>query len=238
MELDAEQQTLARVDGRGNRSTMTYDSRGRMVESIEAAGTAVAARAFVEYDANSNRTRVLHPRHFTEATPFITTYEYTGRNLLKSTTEAFGTPDAATMSQTYLLDGRIENTTDGRGNVWSQRWKQCCGRLAAKIDPLLADGTQPATYFAYDFYGNVTQTVRLRDIAGLATCCAPDLADADTLSETTAKYDARHRKIAETVWLDPLGTVDENDPPILRRRRRARRKNGPDHALALRRKPR
>ena len=42
-----------------------------------------------------------------------------------------------------------------------------------------------------------------------------DAPDSRTLSETTTRFDSKDRPVASTVWLEPLGLVDPNDPPIL-----------------------
>ena len=219
MELDAAQQTVARVDGRNIRHTMSYDTRGRLTQKIEAESvggnaTTVQAKTQFEYDANSNRTRIKNPRTFTENSNFYTEFTYNGRNLTASQTEAAGKPESATLSYTYFLDKRLADTTDGRNFVWSQTYKECCGRLATKADPVLGDNKQPVTYFGYDFFGNTTHTARLKDVAGVPDCCTGNLDTAQILNETTTKFDARNRPIAQTVWLDPIGQIDENDPPI------------------------
>jgi len=219
MELDADGQTIANVDGRNIRHTMKYDSRGRTIEMVEAesvggVASADAAKTVYEFDAQGNSTRIKHPRTFTEASNFFTDYTYTGRNLLASQTEAATTPEAATMSYVYLVDKRLSETTDGRGSAWTQTWKECCGRIATKVDPLLADGTRPYTYFQQDFYGKTTHTVRLKDFATYASCCMSDPLDVDTLNESTMKFDARHRPVAQTTWLVARGSVDPNSVPI------------------------
>ena len=105
-------------------------------------------------------------------------------------------------------------TVDALGNTWETTWKECCGRLAAKIDPQLADDTRPLTYVQQDFYGNTTHTVRLKDYAAFTSCCGHDPLNGDTLNETTTKFDARHRPVAQTVWLVAQGAVDPNNVPI------------------------
>ena len=220
LEVDAAQQTTARIDGRNVRHAVTYDSRGRVIQTIEAesiagVATSVQAKTQFEYDANSNRTRIKNPRTFTENSNFYTEFIYTGRNLLASQIDAAGKPESATTSYTYFLDKRLADTTDGRGFVWRQTYKECCGRLATKADPQLSPtGPQPVTYFGYDYFGNTTHTARLSDISGVPDCCTGNLDSTKILNETTTKFDARNRAIAQTIWLDPIGQVDENDPPI------------------------
>jgi len=226
---DVESQIVKVIDARGVVSTKLYDERGRTkldvaataqldMNGVEVPITDLKVKAGTEYtyDDQNNLLQIKHPRSFdpTEGGDFITKFTYTNRNLPKSRTEAFGRPEAATMSFEYALDGRVLNTTDGRNKVWSNVWKQCCGRLGATVSPTLENGTRPITFFNYNFSGDLTHVVKLRDIASLPNCCSPDPVDADTYTEATTKYDARHRPIAQTVWFSPLGQVDENDPPI------------------------
>lgn len=218
-ELDDAGQWVARVDGRNIRHTMSYDSRARLIESIEAksvAGTdtTVQGKMQFEYDANSNRTRIKHPRTFTESANFYTEFTYNGRNLVASQIEAAGRTEAATTSFTYFLDKKLKDTTDGRNNVWSNTYKECCGRLSTKAAPVLDDSKQPITYYGYDAFGNTTHIVQLSDVSGVTSCCSGSLDTTKILTQTTTKYDARNRPIAQTVWLDATGTVDETNPPI------------------------
>jgi len=228
-EYDVEGQVLKRIDARGIVDTFTYDFQGRLKSTTKAAAkrdaagaeTAItnmkiAAKTEYTYDAQGNTLSVKHPRSFdpAEGADFITQSAYTNRNLLKTRTEAFGRTEAATQSFTYTLERKLADVTDGRGNIWSQIWKQCCGRLAAKVDPLLTDSTRPLTFYNYDAVGNQTHTAVLRDISGLPSCCNPDPLDADTYSEITTRYDVLNRPIAQTRWLAALGQVNENNPPI------------------------
>jgi len=226
---DVESQVAKVTDARGVVSTKLYDDRGRTklaltaaaqldVNGVEVPITDLKVKAGTEYtyDDQNNLLQIKHPRSFDPADSgdFITKFTYTNRNLPKSRTEAFGRPEAATMSFDYALDGRVLNTTDGRNNVWSNIWKQCCGRLGATVSPTLEDGTRPITFFNYNYSGDLTHIVKLRDVASLPNCCSPDPTDADTYMEATTKYDARHRPVAQTVWFSALGQVDENNPPI------------------------
>ena len=220
MGLDSEGQVLTKTDGRGTVAAYTYDSRGRLTQSVEAFGSTIAATTQFQYDAQGNRTLVIKPRQFAEGSAFQTAYAYTGRNLLKSKTEAFGKPEAATESYTYYLDRRPQDTTDGRGNVWTKVWKQCCARLGVVADPSIPDYTggpnpiRPVSLYEYNYFGDATHVSRARNVDPLPTCCLDDVPDADTINETTTKYDARHRPIAQTVWLTPLPDVDEQNPYI------------------------
>ena len=153
-ELDVEGQRIATIDPRGIRHESVYDSRGRMIESTEAAGTAIAAINTTEFDANSNVTAQVSPRGLR------TEMAYTRRNKVASQTEAAGTTDAATMFMTYLADGRRNLTTDYRGNILQQIWHLCCGRPQASIDQ-----AGHGSITNNDFYGNITHIINVEDVA-------------------------------------------------------------------------
>lgn len=195
--------------------------------------SALAATTEYDYDDQGNVLEVRHPRHFDSTDPqfgsFRTVMTYTQRNLLKSRTEGFGTADAATENYTYFLDGRPDTTTDARGNAWSKLWGLCCGRIMATIDPPAdVDNTstlkRAASITRHDAHGNLTHQGRVVDVSNVTFPGPPpgaglpqaglDLPDAETLSEVTTRYDARHRPIASTVWLVPRGTVHPDDVPI------------------------
>jgi hypothetical protein len=58
--------------------------------------------------------------------------------------------------------------------------------------------------------GNVTHTAIVANLppssAGMYNYNNP--VDADTVQEITTRYDARNRKIAQTVWLVPQGSIN------------------------------
>jgi len=171
----------------------------------------VEAKTVTVYDANSNVIEIQHPRHFAPNDPAFnncrTLMTYTGRNKLKTRTEAAGTAIAATESFTYTLLGRRDTHTDLNGNAWTTMSPTCCGRQTVTVDPLGND-----TITNRDAEGNVTHTAVVSDL--LSHTSYLNLDDAKTLSETTVKYDERGRPIARTVWLTPLGNVDPTNPPI------------------------
>ena len=216
---DDEGQVIATIDPRGIRHETDYDFRGRTTFQIAAADT-LAQTTQALYDANSNVIEVRNPRYFSEGINDRTVMTYNDRNLLETRTLASGSSIAATESFTYYDDGRAKDHTDFRGNTSIKVWKQCCGRLGVVAGPVYTDkdGNQrrSAQTMQYDHFGNVTHTTTLEWDAGavLPPCCYPDPSNDDTLQEVTTKYDARHRPIARTVWLQPLDAVDANDVPI------------------------
>jgi RHS repeat-associated protein len=234
---NADRQVIAQVDGRGLVDLYEYDGRARRIVSLKngaqiAAGATlddiqnqvwtaitdptVAQRTEIIYDEQSNISAMKHPRYFdsNDSQGYLkdqVTRTYTGRNLLASQTEAPGTLDAATEYFSYFLDKRAKGRTDGRGNVWSQLWHICCGRIQASLDPA-GHGTITNT----DFFGNVTHTAVVANLPNDVTAYDwHDPIDADTISEVTTKYDARNRQIAQTQWLTPLGFVNDHARPDL-----------------------
>ena len=192
-QLDTVGQAIATIDPRGIRHERTYDSRGRRIQSIEAAGSPIEAFSSTEYDANSNVTA------FVDARGIRTEMTYTNRNLNASTTVAAGTSDQATSHQTYFLDKKPDSTYDYKNLRTRNLWHQCCGRLQATIDPA-ANGNGRITN--NDYYGNITHFADVKKVGQHNNFHDP--VDSWTLAETTRLYDARHRLIAETRWLESL----------------------------------
>jgi len=210
--LDDGGNTIEKIDGRGIRHTTSHDSRGQLVERVDAFGTSLAAKTELDYDANGNVTEIRAPRYFDSNDTngyqnCRTTMTYTGRDLLASRTDAPGTPEAATESYSYTLDGRRDTHTDARGNDWRSIYHACCARQQASIDPL-GHGMITNT----DYSGNVTHSAVVADIV---THSDPhDPVDSKTLKEVTTRHDKRGRPVARTTWLVPLGNVDPNNVPI------------------------
>ena len=220
---DAEGQVTTVVDPRNVTATYEYDSRGRKTAMVAADGSAIEARTETIYDANSNVTEVRSPRYFAPGSTdpngtgkARTTMTYTQRNLLASRTVAPGTAEAATDSYTYNDDRTLNTHTDFRGNDWQTLWRSCCQRVKAQVMPAAdVDGTtnkRAGTITLQDHGGSPTYMAQVSDIDAVTNFRDPG--SSITLAETTTRYDSRNRPIARTVWLVPLGTVDENDPPI------------------------
>ena len=192
----------------------------------------LAAKTQTLYDANSNVIETRHPRYFDadDSAGYqqcSSKFTYTHRNLTKTATVAAGAPAytagsptdvQVTMSYTYYNDGRQKSITDYRGNVSRTLWHQCCGRSQGSID-----AAGHGKLINTDFYGNVTHTAFVKDLGSdvttnangleiVATAHSPN--NLRTLSETTTRFDSRHRVVARTVWLQPQGQIDPNDVPI------------------------
>ena len=227
---DVEGQTTEVTDPRGIKHQTQYDSRGRVTFQISDAGTGgINQTTQTLYDANSNVIEVRNPRYFAAVSVNDRTrMSYTHRNLLESRIVGYapGLPDTdllnveATESYTYYDDGRPETHTDFRGYTTTKVWKQCCGRLGVVAGPAFTDKAnnrvRKATIIQYDFYGNQTHTADMviGENEALPSCCENNPDNTKTLTEITTKFDARHRPIARTVWLQPLDVVDPNDVPI------------------------
>lgn len=206
---DVEGQVIGSTDERGITSVIGYDAQGRVTATVEAATDASTVPATITpyaaltgfgYDANGNRTMVVHPRSFTRnpttgdftqvAVPFVTASIYTGRNLLKSVTEASGTSDAATVNYTYTLTKQKASQSDPRNAAWLTNFTYyaCCNRLYQMIDALGL-----ATTYTYDANGNVL-TVR----------------DANNTGENRI-YDARNRPLTVTNTDNETTTITYDD---------------------------
>jgi RHS repeat-associated protein len=225
-EYDAAGNTLASIDANGNRSEFVYDANTRLVEQKEAVGTAVEAKTQFVYDLQGNRTRVVHPRTFSEApNVFYTDSTFNGRNMLATQTAAATTGIAATESFTYWPDGRQRDHTDARGNVTTSMWSHCCGYHRASADPAADNdddaNTVPTRAAFIDRRDSENRLVHAYSVADWAPFpqdpAAPEAVYSNpptTLNEATTRFDALSRPIARTVWLVQLENVNKNDPPI------------------------
>jgi RHS repeat-associated protein len=220
---DAQGQLLTQTDPRGVVRKTTYDARGRTFEQFEAFGTPEEAKTQMAYDPQGNPLQILSPRHFTEAGGFITEMTYTARNLLATRTVAKNRPEQATESWTYFLDRQEQNHVDFRGNTSTKSWGWCCARLQGTITPPASVDTsgvdkRSVRTMRYSFAGDLTHSALAKDIANVTFPTGQNqflnVPDSETLSETTTKFDARHRPVATTRWLSPRGAVNPDSVPI------------------------
>ena len=211
--LNSEGQTTATIDPLGNTHTVLFDSRGRAIEQVAASGTAVASKTKTIYDLASRPIEVQSPRYFdaTDTTGLNkarSTMTYTGRGLLLTRTESPGTPEVATETYTYNIEGNPLTRVDARSQTWTTVWNTCCGRKQAAFDPY-----GHGTIVNVDNLGRAAHTATVSNVTAHSGNYKDPL-DAQTLGEVTTKYDSRGRVSARTVWLTPLGPVDPNAPPI------------------------
>lgn len=197
---DAEGQTLISTDARGSNTWMQYDKLGRNTLTIIAVGTPEEIRSSNGFDDNSNLVETKSARHFSENINAIDMFAYNGRNMKSSHTTAPSTPEEATQSWTYYLDGTANEHTDFRGNIAKQIWHTCCARLQASID---RDG-QSTTIYNTDHKG---QAIHSATVSQNPAGNWHNPVDADTLQEVTSRFDGRGRTTHTTVWLSPLGSI-------------------------------
>jgi YD repeat-containing protein len=225
--LDAVGQRIAVIDPRAITSTTTFDTRGRVTKTVQASSdSTVAATTQYAFDAQSNVLTIQSPRFSISSDTGgyqkdQITKTYTHRNLLLTQTAASGAAEAGTQTFTYYNDGRIQTRADERGDAWTTVWMRCCARIGSQVDPSVADVSPASNYqgvhvFDYNNYGDQTQEYVVKLPAGtqLPGCCDGSAPTGTVVTETTTAYDVRHRPIFRTVWLQPLGAIDNNNPPI------------------------
>jgi len=200
-----------------------YDARGRRTATRRAVDTALETLASVEYGAAGHIVSAAEPFVLGSAeTPATMTTTVDGRNLVSSHTEAAGTQVERTRSFTYTIDGRPRTRVDARGHTWLTVDRTCCPLVVAQLEPQLPDGSYQGTVTLQDDNNRETYRARvggITDTNGDGEITAADapwrnFPDADTVSETTTRYDAGGRAIAQTDWLTPLGQINENAAPI------------------------
>jgi len=175
-------------DGRNTPTRFEYDSQGRKAAVIAAPGSTIQARTEYQFDRAGNCTREIHPREFTEGGTFETAFTYTGRNLVASVTEGFGTPLAATKYSTYTLSRKLQSETDFRGNATTFAYTACCDRLTSRTDPSGA-----VTSYTHDPFGNIVTT-------------------ADPNGNVTRRtFDARNRVVTSTNGANEATTFTYDD---------------------------
>ena len=214
--IDAEGQVLLTTDPRGIKTLELYDVLGRTVREFTAVTEQEEQLSETDYDDASNVIEIRHPRHFSEVDgnndPIraVETFTWNGRNLQASHTIADGDANLeATESWTYYLDGRKKSHTDFRGNSNLIQWHVCCGRLQAIVQ---RDG-QSTSISNTDFNGNITHTAVVKVDPSVGGTVAPnwhDPSDADTIQETTTRFDGLNRPQFQTKWQTALGEVDDD----------------------------
>jgi RHS repeat-associated protein len=199
------------LDGRGTSTTYDYDSRGQQIRQRAAQGTALEAVTEWTYDVAGNTLEVRTPRYFDATDPAYqqakSTTTYNGRNQVVTSTEAPGTPVAATTQTSYYADGRVDTTTDARGNAWKSVWYSCCGNSVGQRDPA-GHGSLSNS----DPMGHAAHTAVVQDFDMHTT--VQDPLDAKTLAESTTKFDVLGRPVASTQWLTARGLVDPQSVPL------------------------
>jgi RHS repeat-associated protein len=166
-------QVLSKTNGRGVRTSHTYDALGRAVQTIEADGTTVSRIRKFEYDLGGRPTKETLPRTQREGRAFETVYTYTNRGLVATKTLGAGSTDAAVTSFTYTPTGRLATETDAAGGITAKTY-DASDRLTTSKDAL-----GNVTTYAYDGVGNTTS---VKNPLGQAT---------------TTTYDRLGRKLTE-----------------------------------------
>jgi RHS repeat-associated protein len=210
---DSDGQLTQVIDGRNIETRYEYDSRGRETKKTAAFGTSLAAVTETSYDLTGKTTEVRMPRYFdsSDTEGFNKAKEnwtYDGAGRVLTHTEAAGSPVAATESFTYFADGRQQTHTDYRGKVWTNIDDTCCGKSTASKNPLghgSIRNTDPAR-----------RVIHTATVANVDTSAANmlDPVNANTLAESTTKYDNLGRTVATTTWLTTRGSIDPLSPPI------------------------
>ena len=200
------------VDERSASTITEVNSVGRAIRIKQAAGTPVEAKTETLYDAAGNAVEVRSPRYFDANDPngfekSRTVMTYDGANRVLTRTEAPGTVEVGTESYTYDTSGRQTTRTDARGKVWTTNYASCCGHSVASRNPL-----GHGSISNQNAGGLTVHTAGIADVDSHTSLLNP--VDTKTLQETTIKYDALGRSVASTVWLQPLGLVDSENPPI------------------------
>lgn len=162
---DVAGQVLARIDAAGVSSGSLYDQQGRVTEtSVADRVSGQVVKTVVAYDPQGNRTQVTAPRSFAPDAPgtFVSSFTYTGRNLVASQTESFTPkPDSelpaitVTTNFTYTLTGQKKSESNPRNPAWLTEFTygSCCDRLEK-----VTDATGHETRYDYDNVGRVTST--------------------------------------------------------------------------------
>jgi RHS repeat-associated protein len=157
---DAEGDQASIADPLANKTTMTYDSDGRLLTRTNPSGVVttnvydaggeltkttdpLVHSTTYTYDANGNRTST------TDANGHTTTYRYDPDDELIQTTQ----PDGSTANTGYDADGNLVSQTDGNGHTTSYSFNGL-NQTASSTDP---DGR--TTKYTHDGVGNLLTEV-------------------------------------------------------------------------------
>lgn len=153
---------VATLDERGSLTLRTFDSLGRLLAETSASGTVNARTTTFNYtsglgggcgcNTGDRPVTITHP----DGTVTLNTYDAEWR--LVATTQAFGTPEAATTGFTYDLAGQRTSMIDPLGRITTYTY-DLDGRVTTEIQ---ASGTPVAltTTRAYNLDGNVVSTTQ------------------------------------------------------------------------------
>ncbi|MCJ8503060.1 fibronectin type III domain-containing protein [Desulfatitalea alkaliphila] len=196
------QKKSAHIDENGIVTRYAYDAAGRLIQQIDAAGTADERISDYTHDAAGNMTTV---RISGAGQTALTTMAYDDYGNLVSRTDAENHTE--TFSDHDIM-GNALTRIDGRGNRWTFTY-DAAGRPLTTTDPLgqtttfvyntagqkirQIDAAGQVTTFDYDVRGNVIETTRIVD------------PDDDTRNlRTRMQYDLNNRLVRHT---DPEGKI-------------------------------
>ena len=199
-------------DGYLTKTRNEFDELNRQTSSTRGYGTSLALTKQTIYDDRGRVEKTI------DEGGAVTKNEYDDAGNLKSVTLGFGATDMTplTTEYTYHPDGRRRseilpgnqnsNGVNDRENLYY--FDSCCGNRTGYQN---AEGEQGITV-----KNSVGQTVYQAKVKNFDfnTSDYLNFSDADTLSESTSKYDNSGRLKFRTVWKSPRGTIDPNNPPI------------------------
>lgn len=141
--------------------TTVYDQRHRPVESVNARGTHVEYR----YDAADNLTKIIRPKPGTPDGTLETSFGYSDRGMLLSTTDARG----RTSTNTYTPAGDLASSTSPTGSTTTYTY-DVTGRLTSVVDPRGNEtGATPGDFTSEYTYTDDDQPLEQTDPLGRST---------------------------------------------------------------------
>jgi RHS repeat-associated protein len=141
--------------------TTVYDQRHRPIESVNARGTRVEYR----YDAADNLTRIIRPEPGSPTGTLETSFDYSDRGMLLSTTDARG----RTSTNTYTPEGDLASSTSPAGSKTTYNY-DVTGRLTSVVDPRgNQTGAIPADFTSEYTYTDDDQPLEQTDPLGRTT---------------------------------------------------------------------